>query len=99
MFWLLIPLTLIWPVLALAVEASPLRHYHGTPLREMGSLVTCIILYFALWLGIERLLATATGSVAVGILAATIVSLLAVLPILWAAYRLFGVKPGSATTP
>ncbi|HSG81381.1 MAG TPA: hypothetical protein VLC48_03950 [Gemmatimonadota bacterium] len=98
MLRLLIPLTLIWPVLALAVEASPLRRYHGTPTREMGSLLACIIVYFTLWIGIDQVLEVATESVAVGVVAATIVSLLAVMPILWAAYKIFGVKPGSAAT-
>ncbi len=93
---ILIPLTLLWPILALAVEGTPLRRYRATAARELSALVFCTVVFFALWIGVDRALEAATGSVAAGIVAATGLSLLAVPLILLLGYKLFGVKPGDA---
>ncbi|KPK64199.1 MAG: hypothetical protein AMS21_06355 [Gemmatimonas sp. SG8_38_2] len=93
---LLVPLVLLWPVLALAAEGTALRRYRGTPVKEMLALVLCIVAYFAVWIAADRLIEGATGTVAVGIVLATVLSLLAVPLLLFAAYKVFGVKPGEA---
>jgi hypothetical protein len=90
---LLVPLTLLWPVLALAAEGTRLRSYRATPLRELLALLFCVVLYFGLWIGLDRLIEGATGSVAAGIVASTALSLLAVPLLLFLSYKIFGVKP------
>jgi len=93
---LLVPLVLLWPVLALAAEGTPLRRYRATPMREMLALFLCIVAYFVLWIVADRLIEGATGAVAAGIIAATVLSLLAVPLLLFVGYKIFGVKPGQA---
>lgn len=90
---ILIPLTLLWPVLALAAEGTPLRRYRSTPARELGALLFCIVVFFAIWIGADRALEAALGSVAAGLVVATGLSLLAVPLVLLLGYKLFGVKP------
>ncbi|KPK80140.1 MAG: hypothetical protein AMS25_10100 [Gemmatimonas sp. SM23_52] len=84
---LLIPLTLIWPVLALAAEATRLRRYRATPLRELLGLCCALLSYFGLWIGLCELIEAVTGSVAAGVIASTILSLLAMTPLLWLGYK------------
>lgn len=91
---ILIPLTLLWPVLALAAEGTPLRRYRSTPARELSALVLCIVVFFAIWIGADRAVEAAAGSVAAGLVAATGLSLLALPLVLLLGYKLFGVKPG-----
>ena len=90
---LLVPLTLIWPVLALAAEGTRLRRYRATPLRELSSLALCIVIFFGVWIGLDRLANSLTGSAAAGIVAATILSLLCVPVLLFLSYRILGVGP------
>ncbi len=92
---ILIPLTLLWPVLALAAEGTALRRYRASPARELGALAFCIVIFFALWIGADRALEGAMGSAA-GLGVATGISLLAVPLILLLGYKLCGVKPDSA---
>jgi hypothetical protein len=94
MFRLLIPFVLVWPVLALAAEASPLRRYRGTPARELLAMAFCFVAYFIVWIALHQLGRALTGSEAAAIVASTILSLLAVTPLLALGYRIFGVKPG-----
>lgn len=94
---LLVPLTLLWPVLALSVEASPLRRYRGTAKSELAALILCIVVYFVLWVVLDRLIEAVSGSIAAGVIASSAVSLLAVPVVLFAAYKLVGVKPDRAT--
>lgn len=93
---LLIPLTLVWPVLALAVEGTPLRRYRGTPARELAALGACVVAFFLLWIVLDRALEAATGSAAAGMVAATALSLLAVPPLLFLSFKLLGVRPGES---
>ncbi len=90
---ILIPLTLLWPILALAAQGTPLRRYWATPARELSALVFCTVVFFALWIGADRALEAALGSAAAGIVASTALSLLAVPLLLLLGYKLFGVKP------
>ena len=90
---LLVPLTLLWPVLALSVEASPLRVYRGTAKSELAALILCIVVYFVLWIIVDRLIEAASGSVAAGLIVSSAVSLLAVPVVLFLGYKIFGVKP------
>jgi hypothetical protein len=96
MLRLLIPLVLIWPVLALAAEASPLRRYRGTPARELGAMVFCFVVYFIVWILLHQIGSALTGSEIAAIVASTILSLLAVTPLLALGYKVFGVKPGAS---
>ncbi len=95
---ILIPLTLLWPVLALAAEGTALRRYRATAARELGALFFAIVVFFALWIGADRALEAALGNVAAGLVVATLLSLLAVPLILLLGYKLFGVKPDQAHT-
>ncbi len=90
---LLIPFVLIWPVLALAAEATYLRRYRGTPTRELLAMSFCLVAYFIGWFILHRLGRAMSGSEAAGIIAATLLSLLAVTPLLALGYKIFGVKP------
>ncbi|UCF18927.1 MAG: hypothetical protein JSU87_13490 [Gemmatimonadota bacterium] len=90
---LLVPFTLIWPVLALAAEGTRLRRYQATPLKELSSLLLCIVGFFGLWLGLHQLGQAVTGSDVAAIVAATILSLVCVPILLFLSYRLLGVKP------
>jgi hypothetical protein len=94
MLRLLVPLVLIWPVLALAAEASPLRSYRGTPAREILAMAFCFIAYFIIWIALHELGRVLSGSEAAAIVASTVLSLLAVTPLLALGYKVFGVKPG-----
>ncbi|MGD2215243.1 MAG: hypothetical protein PVJ64_00750 [Gemmatimonadales bacterium] len=95
MLRLLIPLVLIWPVLALAAEASPLRHYRATPARELSAMAFCIVTYFILWIALHQLGRGLTGSEAAAIVVATVLSLLAVTPLLAVGYKIFRVRRGA----
>lgn len=90
---LLIPLTLIWPVLALAAEASPLRRYRGTPARELAAMAFCFVAYFIVWIALHQLGRGLSGSEAAALVASSVLSLLAVTPLLALGYKIFGVKP------
>jgi hypothetical protein len=92
----LIPFVLIWPVLALAAEASPLRRYRGTPARELLAMGFCFVAYFIVWIALHQVGRGLTGSEAVAIVSSTVLSLLAVTPLLALGYKIFGVKPGEA---
>lgn len=98
MLRLLVPFVLIWPVLALAAEASPLRRYRGTPARELLAMGFCFITYFIVWIALHQLGRGLSGSEAAAIVAATVLSLLAVTPLLALGYKIFGVKPGEANS-
>lgn len=89
---LLVPLTLIWPVLALATEGTRLRYYRGTTARESLALVFSIVAYGLLWFVLHRVGISLTGSELAAIVAASILSLLAVPVLLFAGYKLFGMK-------
>lgn len=91
---LLIPLTLIWPVLAVAAEGTRLRRYRASPLRELLALFFALVTYFGLWIVLSESIEAVTGSVAAAIVASTILSLLAVPLLLWLGYKVFAVKPG-----
>jgi hypothetical protein len=93
---LLVPLTLLWPILALAAEGTSLRRYKATPARELLALLFAIVVYFVLWVILDRLIEGMTGIVAAGIVAATALSLLSVPLLLFVGYKIFGVKPGAA---
>ncbi len=89
---LLIPLALVWPVMALAAEGTALRNYRGRPVTELLGLFVAIILFFALWFGISGIIGGTLGIVAASLLAAALSPVL-----LFLGYKIFGVKPGSAT--
>jgi hypothetical protein len=95
---LLVPLTLLWPILALAAEGTPLRRYKATPARELLALLFAIVVYFVLWVVLDRLIEGVTGIVAAGIVAATALSLLSVPLLLFMGYKIFGVRPGAPGT-
>jgi hypothetical protein len=96
MLRLLIPFVLVWPILALAAEASPLRRYRGTPARELAALGFCFFAYFILWFAFHLLGRAITGSAAAAIVAATVLALAAVTPLLALGYKIFGVRPGES---
>jgi hypothetical protein len=89
---LLVPLTLIWPILALAAEGTSLRYYKGTAARELLALTFSIIAYGLLWFALHRVGLSLTGSEAAAIAAASLLSLLAVPVLLFLGYKVFGVK-------
>lgn len=91
---LLIPFVLVWPVLALAAEASPLRRYRGTPAKELLATAFCFVAYFILWIVLHEVGRSLSGSEAGAIIASTIISLLAVTPLLALGYKIFSVKTG-----
>jgi hypothetical protein len=93
---LLVPLTLIWPILSLAAEGTRLRYYRGTPARELLALTFSIVAYGLLWFALHRVGANLTGSEAAAIVAASILSLLAVPLLLFIGYKAFGVKRQAA---
>jgi hypothetical protein len=95
---LLVPLVLLWPVLALAAEGTSLRRYHATPAREVLALLFCIVTYFTVWVGLDRLIEGATGIATAGIVASTVLALLAVPLLLFVGYKIFGVKRDEAAT-
>ncbi len=94
---LLVALTLLLPILALAAEGTSLRRYRGTPARELLALCFCIVIYIAVWFAADRSLEAVTGSSAAGIVAASALALLAVPLLVFFAYKLFGVKASAAT--
>jgi hypothetical protein len=99
--WLrfLVPLTLMWPVLALAAEGTSLNRYRATPARELLALAFCISTYFVVWFLLDRVIESVTGIVAVGIIVATLLSLAAIPFLLFLGFKIFGVRPGEAAEP
>ncbi|UCC71243.1 MAG: hypothetical protein JSV86_12715 [Gemmatimonadota bacterium] len=96
MLRLLIPFVLVWPVLALAAEASPLARYRGTPAKELLAMAFCFVGYFIVWLVLYQIGKALKGSEAATIVGSTILSLLTVTPLLALGYKIFGVKPAEA---
>lgn len=95
---LLVPLTLMWPVLALAAEGTSLNRYRSTPGRELLALVFCILTYFIVWLLVDRVFESMIGIVA-GIIAATLLSLAALPFLLFVGFKIFGVRRGETPGP
>lgn len=95
---LLVPITLLFPVLALVVEASSLRDYRGTPGRELAALLISIVVYFAAWFGLDALVRSLTGSSAAALVAASLLALFALQPGLFLGFKLFGVRKASGST-
>lgn len=91
---LLVPLTLLWPVLALAAEGTSLNRYRATPARELLALAFCIVSYFVVWVLLDRVLESVIGIVAAGVIVATLVSLGAIPLLLLLGFKIFGVQPG-----
>jgi len=96
---LLVPLTLMWPALALAAEGTSLNRYRSTPARELLALAFCILTYFIVWLLADRVIESMTGMVAVGIIAATLLSLAAIPFLLFLGFKIFGVRRGETPGP
>lgn len=96
---LLVPLTLMWPVLALAAEGTSLNRYRATPARELLALAFCILSYFVVWVILDRVIESVTGNVAVGVIVATVLSLAAIPLLLFLGFKIFGVSPGAAGDP
>jgi hypothetical protein len=94
---LLVPLTLLWPVLALAAEGTALRRFRATPAKEMMAMLFCIVGYFALWIVLDWLVEALTGAAAAGIITATILSLGSLPLLLYLGFRIFGVRAGTAS--
>ena len=90
---LLVPFTLVWAVLALSVEGTPLRRYRGGAARESLALAFAFVSYFIVWLVLDRLIEVTTRSVAAGLIAASLLSLLAVPALVYLGYRIFRVAP------
>jgi hypothetical protein len=93
---LLVPLTLMWPVLALAAEGTSLNRYRATPARELLALGFCILTYFVMWALVDRVIEAVTGTVAAGIIVATLLSLVAIPFLLLLGFKIFGVSPSGA---
>lgn len=93
---LLVPLALLWPILALAAEGTSLNRYRAAPAREMLALAFCILAYFVAWIALDRAWESVIGNVAAGIIIATIVSLAVVPVLLFLGFKIFGVSPGGA---
>lgn len=93
---LLVPLTLLWPILALTVEGTALNRYRATPGRELLALAFCILAYFAAWVLLDRVMEPLIGSVAAGLIVATVLSLAAVPGFLFLGFKIFGVTSGGA---
>ncbi|MGD8866008.1 MAG: hypothetical protein PVI01_00215 [Gemmatimonadales bacterium] len=93
---LLVPLTLLWPILALTVEGTSLNRYRATPGRELLALAFCILGYFALWVLLDRVMEPLTGRDAPGLIVATVLSLAAVPGCLFLGFKIFGVSAGGA---
>jgi len=96
---LLVPLTLMWPILALTAEGTPLNRYRATPARELLALAFCILIYFLVWIVLDRLIESATGSVAAGVIVATALSLAAIPILLFLGFKIFGVSAGAGSDP
>lgn len=90
---LLIPFTLIWPVLALAAEGTALSRYRATWAREMLALLFAIAAYLGVWVALYELAEAVIDSALAGIVVATLLSLIAVPLVLLLGYRIFGLKP------
>lgn len=92
---LLIPFTLLWAVLALTVEGTSLRNYRATWQREISALLVCIAAFLLLWVALSALVEAITGSPGAGLVAASLISLIAVPPLLFLSFKLLGVKPAA----
>lgn len=95
---LLVPLTLLWPVLALSAEGTSLNRYRATPAREMLALASSIVAYFVVWISLDRVSESVIGNFAAGIISATVVSLAVVPVLLFLGLKIFGVSPGGTGT-
>ena len=91
---LLIPFTVFWPVVALVAEGTALNRYRATWGREVMALLFCLIAYFVVWFVLYQLVSGISGSNLAGVVAATILSMISVIPLLFFGYKVFGVKPG-----
>jgi hypothetical protein len=56
----------------------------------------CFVAYFIVWIALDQVGRGLSGSEAASIVAATLLSLLAVTPLLALGYKIFGVKPGGS---
>ena len=91
---LLVPLTLMWPVLALAAEGTSLNRYRATPARELLALAFCILTYFVVWVMLDLVVESVGGNVVISIIVATLLSLVAIPFLLFLGFKIFGVRPG-----
>ncbi len=89
---LLVPLTLMWPILALAAEGTALNRYRGTAARELLAVGFCCAAYFLVWIALDRILEAAFGALA-GIVVSTVLSLGAIPLLLYLGFKIFAVKP------
>ncbi len=92
---LLVPLTLLFPVLSVFVQGTSLKRYHGTWARESLALVFCIIVYFIVWYAVLTLVEAVTGSGAAALVVSSLAALLSLYPGLWLGFKLFGVGPSA----
>lgn len=90
----LIPVVLLFPVLALVVEATSLRRFRGTPGRELLALLVSVVIYFVAWFTLRSIVESISGSGGIALVLASLLSLFTLYPGLWLGFRLFGVRPG-----
>ncbi len=90
---LLIPFTVFCPVVAVVAEGTALSRYRATWGREVMALLFCLIAYFVVWFLLYELVGGISGSDLAGVVAATILSMIAVIPLLFLGYKVFGVRP------
>lgn len=95
---LLVPLSLLFVVLPIVAEGTPLRRYRATPVREVLALLACVLFYFVLWFALAALVRAITGSAFLSIVIPTLLALIALPACLWLGFKAFGVKP-STTEP
>lgn len=89
---LLVPVVLLFPVLALVVESSSLRSYRGTWVTELLALLLAIVIYFGVWLGLHAAIRGATGSTAIALVASSLLSLFTLYPGLRVGFAIFRVR-------
>ncbi len=90
---LVIPLTLAWPILALAAEGTSLTRYRGTPMTELLALFFAVVAYGALFLGLSGLIGGLVGLVVGALISSLLLPLL-----LFLGFKIFGVKPAATAS-
>lgn len=96
---LLVPLSLLFVVLPIVAEGTPLRRYRATPARELLALVACVAFYFLLWFALAAVVRAITGSLAFFIVIPTLLALISLPACLWLGFKIFGVKPSTPAEP
>ena len=93
----LLPLVLLFLMLPVVAHWPVFARYGGTWKKEVPAILLCTVAYFALWAVLDVAVRAVTGSAAAGLVAASLLAVLALPGTLWLGYKALRVPRGEGT--